>query len=445
MPRSGSGTYSLPSGNPVVTGTTINSTVQNNTMNDVATALTQSIAIDGQTTPTANLTLGGFKFINLGVGLNATDSANLGQIQAQTYSFLSSVAGTNTITAAATPSITGYVAGQTFRLLPFGANTGAVTISINGLPAKAITKNGLTALVTGDINLNTVYIIVYDGTQFQLINLASLVTLGINNFQGGQNFARSSIVMNATTMDLFSLSNTIDGTGAALQVTAIVNAPQAGARRTFYPLQFSIIKNNAMFAVDGGADYTSQTGDAWEFEAVTTSTYKVHITKADGTGVNTVNLTAAQTIAGIKTFTSQPVVPIQSMVRLNTANGYGSTNTGIRRWTTIVTNQGADITYADSVTLGSTFTINTSGVYSLSYTDSFNAGGNLAISRNSTLLTTIPSVLSEIAFEAATFGGSSRSCASGSMYLVAGDIIRAHGDTPTGATARQFFTITRVS
>ena len=49
MSRNGSGVYSLPAGNPVVTGTTISSTWANNTLTDMATAITGSIASDGQT------------------------------------------------------------------------------------------------------------------------------------------------------------------------------------------------------------------------------------------------------------------------------------------------------------------------------------------------------------------------------------------------------------
>lgn len=48
MPRSGSGTYTLPSGNPVVTGTTIETTWANNTLSDVATAMTDSLSRSGQ-------------------------------------------------------------------------------------------------------------------------------------------------------------------------------------------------------------------------------------------------------------------------------------------------------------------------------------------------------------------------------------------------------------
>jgi len=65
MSRNGSGTYSLPAGNPVVTGTTISSTWANNTMNDIASALTGSVASDGQTPLTGNLNLNTNKIINL--------------------------------------------------------------------------------------------------------------------------------------------------------------------------------------------------------------------------------------------------------------------------------------------------------------------------------------------------------------------------------------------
>jgi hypothetical protein len=55
MSRNGSGTYNLPAGNPVVTGTTISSTWANNTLADMANAITGSIAADGQTPITGAL------------------------------------------------------------------------------------------------------------------------------------------------------------------------------------------------------------------------------------------------------------------------------------------------------------------------------------------------------------------------------------------------------
>jgi hypothetical protein len=126
----------------------------------------------------------------------ATDAAaliasNLTSIQNGTVFLLSGVAGTNTITATITPAITAYVTGQTFRFVAASANTGAVTININGLGAKAITKSGATALTTGDIPIGAVVNITYDGTQFQLSSGAG--------GSAGNTFAQSNLTVPAGT------------------------------------------------------------------------------------------------------------------------------------------------------------------------------------------------------------------------------------------------------
>lgn len=119
-----------------------------------------------------------------------------------------------------------------------------------------------------------------------------LLPLAGGALTGGINEARGSLAMHATTMNLWAQPNIIDGTSSAVTITAIANAPQAGARRVLYPVANSIITNGATFAVDGAANATAAAGDKWEFEAITTSTYKVHITKKDGTAVavNTVGV-----------------------------------------------------------------------------------------------------------------------------------------------------------
>jgi hypothetical protein len=82
MSRNGSGTYTLPAGNPVVTGTTISSTWANNTLTDIATALTGSLAADGQTTATGNLKMGSNRITGLADGIASTDAATIGQLPA---------------------------------------------------------------------------------------------------------------------------------------------------------------------------------------------------------------------------------------------------------------------------------------------------------------------------------------------------------------------------
>ena len=102
-----------------------------------------------------------------------SDIATKSDLQKGNYVTLSGVTGTNAITATSSPAITSYTTNQTFRFIAAGTNTGAVTISINGLAAIAVTKQGSTALSAGDIVAGQVMQITYDGTRFQLIGVAT--------------------------------------------------------------------------------------------------------------------------------------------------------------------------------------------------------------------------------------------------------------------------------
>jgi hypothetical protein len=166
---------------------------------------------------------------------------------------------------------------------------------------------------------------------------------------------------------------------------------------------------------------------------------------------------AAPAVAGTTTITMPAVTgtmtvlsATQSMVRLNTMNGGGSTNTAIRRFSNVVTNQGSDITYADSATLGASFTINTSGVYAISYNDSFNASAYIGLSLNSTQLTTsIDSItVSDKLCYSETSAANANSSIAWTGYLVSGSVVRPHGPgvvVNSAALARCTFTIVRVT
>lgn len=148
-------------------------------------------------------------------------------------------------------------------------------------------------------------------------------------------------------------------------------------------------------------------------------------------------------VKGSDNFSTNP----QSMVRLHTSNGYGSTNTVIRRFATVVTNQGSDITYTDSATLGASFTINNAGVYAISYVDNSSGSQNAGISLNSAQLTTsIPNIAAADRLTYA-FGAAATAPATSAWtgYLPAGSVIRPHADGgAAGVIANTTFTIARV-
>jgi len=179
MSYNGAGTFVINSaGQPVAAGTAITATAFNALTADLATGLSTAMCKDGQSTATGNLPMGGFKLTGLGNGSAATDSVALGQLQGLTASYLT-VSGSTTITATASPALTGYTAGQAFWFKAAGTCSSNPTINIDGLGAKNL-SNGAN-LAAGGLLSGLIYIIVYDGAQFLVANPSGIRTLTITN------------------------------------------------------------------------------------------------------------------------------------------------------------------------------------------------------------------------------------------------------------------------
>mgnify|MGYP003657777258 CR=1 FL=1 len=159
--------------------------------------------------------------------------------------------------------------------------------------------------------------------------------------------------------------------------------------------------------------------------------------------------TAAKLASGVVTPVKTQVGALPSMVRLHTGNGCRATNTAIKRFTTTVLNQGTDITYADSATLGATFTINTAGVYAITFSHTSTGSSYGGLSLNSTQLTTnIQSITAADRLAASQMGGAELPTVTAwTGYLAAASVIRPHtdGSLDSSVPARENFTITRVA
>ena len=123
-----------------------------------------------------------------------------------------------------------------------------------------------------------------------------------------------------------------------------------------------------------------------------------------------------------------------SRIWLHTHNGYGSSSTVIPRYTTTVVNSGSDITYADSASLGSTFTINTAGMYAVSVTMNtlISNFSTIGISLNSTQLTTRIDIITRANALVTAIGTPVASTTmnllgSATFYFAVNDVIRPHG------------------
>jgi len=170
----------------------------------------------------------------------------------------------------------------------------------------------------------------------------------------------------------------------------------------------------------------------------------------------TVNQTTAGTWAALPSEISlwpfQKVGANSGYVRLYTGNGFGSTNTKIRKFSTVSIYSGAEITYANTAADGASFTLNTPGVYAISYSDEGTSGApGIGITLNSANLTTDVNLVSdeELLIITSVGTGNERSVCSYTGRFSAGDVIRAHTNTGTAgfqsAAAGARFAIVKVS
>ena len=211
MSYNGNGVFNInTAGQPVVAGTVISSTAFNALTADLAGGLSTAITKDGQTTPTANIPMGGFKITNLGAGTLSNDAVRVAQLQAGSFSYLA-VTGSDTIIANCTPALTTYTTGNAFNFVVATTNTGAVTINVDGLGAKAVTKSGSTPLVAGDLVAGTMVYIVYDGTRFQVVFSNVFDNL---NVSGTATFSGAVAISGVTTLKSMKEGTTVSATAA---------------------------------------------------------------------------------------------------------------------------------------------------------------------------------------------------------------------------------------
>lgn len=144
MPRNGSGTYSPPAGQPVVSGTTVLASTFNSLVSDLSTEMTKSISTDGQTPMGANLPMGGFKVTGMAPGTTATDGVRYDQLTASSASSIMGFiqSGTGAVARTIQDSLRERVSGAQFSV----DSTGATDSSTKFANASSVAQTRGTAL-----------------------------------------------------------------------------------------------------------------------------------------------------------------------------------------------------------------------------------------------------------------------------------------------------------
>ena len=255
MPRNGSGTYTRAQSD-YIPGTTILATSVNSDLNDMAQALTASIARDGQTIPTANLPMSNFRHTGVADGTARTDYAALGQTQNGAFLWGGTAGGTaNAATISLNPPLAAYAAGQAFRFQTgAAANTSAVTLNVNSLGAVALNKgDGTLALGAGDLPASAMVTVVHDGTRFRLIDPATNDAL----VQAWVDLA------SATTTDLSTVGANVRITGTTT-ITGFGTAPSGTTRKLRFAAALTLTHNATSLILPGAANIVTAAGDTAE-------------------------------------------------------------------------------------------------------------------------------------------------------------------------------------
>lgn len=353
------------------------------------------------------------------------------------------VANTYTVTpATAVPS---YVTKMIVLFSPTNTNTGASTINISGLGTREIrTVDGL-PLSSGDLVLGSVYVATLSGTEFRLLyvtknyvdqlsfssslpaqSLGFLISNGsVASFSKkhvgyAQDEVRGADIASATTVNLQTATGNLVHITGTTTITAVTL--DSGAEREVVFDGILTLTNGASLVLPTGANIVTAAGDCVTFRGEPSSVVRVtKYTRADGR--------------------SLAITPLgDHEIVVHTGNGFGSTNTAIRRFTTTLTSVGTAITYADSATLGGSFTINETGLYSIYHSDESSVAVTIGVSNNSTQLST--NILSINVADRVAIGNlvadtNLPSSISRTLKLTSGDVIRAHGSTAANSTSNR--------
>ena len=158
------------------------------------------------------------------------------EVQKQTWVYAAATGAVNTFAITLTPAPTAYTAGQKFTFKANLANTGTATLNVNGLGAKTIKKlGGTTILESGDIAINQMVEVEYNGTDFDMqspIANVPLLTNLIQSFTAWETIAAwNAVYMNtdwlvylagtATTFLGFAKSTVTTGQSVVVDINGI--------------------------------------------------------------------------------------------------------------------------------------------------------------------------------------------------------------------------------
>jgi len=339
MSRNGSGTYNLPAGNPVVTGTTITTTWANTTLSDISSALTGSVAADGQTPMSGSLNMANNKVVSVLDPTSAQDAATKTYVDtADTTNLALTLLKANNLSdvASATTSRTNLSAAKS------GANSDIT--SITGLTTPLTVGQG------GTGSASTTY-----------CNLTTNVTGTLPVANGGTGVTTST----GSGANVLGTSPSISGAVLSSMASSVITSGTAVASTSGTSITFSSIPSwvkrvtvlfngvstsgTSNLLIQLNSETTSYTGQADSLDSSVASTAGFLLTSSQLAAANTCDGAVEIRSFGSNTYISTGIIR-QSSNRLAYSVG-GKTTTAVMSSIQITTANGTDTFDAGSINI----------------------------------------------------------------------------------------------
>jgi len=231
---------------------------------DFAEGLSNVITADGQTNPTANIKLNGFRLINVAAPTALTDAVTATTLIDQELCFYVDSGSANTYAITPSPAIAAYEEGQRFVFRAANASSGASTLNVNGLGAIAIQTADGSALLSNSILAGGFYEVTYDANatpdRWVLTSPASRLPDGMLSgnvaLKGSANTFTVAQTISAGATTMLTLQNS---TNSVTGVAAVDSDEVYFGATTNHPVRF-YANNFLRFEISNAGDYDFKAG-----------------------------------------------------------------------------------------------------------------------------------------------------------------------------------------
>lgn len=192
--------------------------------------------------------------------------------------YIADTGSANAYAIAPSPSIGAYATGQVFFVKPANTNTGASTINVNGLGAKSIKMLDGTALPASVILASGIHILMYDGTNFVLLNPNSRALFSL---------ARGTAIASASTVDLGAADSDYIEISGTTTITSLGSTATRNHVHVKFQGALTLTHNGTSLILPTAANITTAAGDTAEFVRISGSNWqclKYH--RANGNPLN---------------------------------------------------------------------------------------------------------------------------------------------------------------